>query len=321
MVCPKCGSPVGKNDEFCKSCGYPVPSGSPNGGKKKTPVFLLALIVVVEIAIIGVAIGLLLLKSPGDTKDSETTAKVEKIVTKDSEKEESKEKEADAEAEAKEDAEAESKNAKSNAEEQDAEKEADTEAEPESQAEPEPEPEPEPAPTVTPVPQNTPAPEAILVTDQNSIANIRAAYQKLTTDKVVSATASTTIQQTEVQNPPINMLDDDKMTNWQEGAQGSGLGEYADFVLNQQYTVTALTFRLGNWKTDRYFYGNNRPKTLQIQTGESAWTVTFPDKWDECAVQFSSPVLTDTLRITIADVYRGSDWDDTVITDACIWYQ
>ena len=41
MNCPKCGSPVGKNDEYCGSCGYHLnTSGEEKPKKKKSSVNL-----------------------------------------------------------------------------------------------------------------------------------------------------------------------------------------------------------------------------------------------------------------------------------------
>ena len=162
--------------------------------------------------------------------------------------------------------------------------------------------------------------EAAVITELKKVDEIRESYQRLTTDKVVEATASSTIQQDEVSNPPINILDDDSMSNWQEGLEGDGIGEYTYFKFDQEYSMEALTLRLGNWKTERYFYGNNRPKTLKFEAGGQTFTTTFPDEWTEFAVKFSSPVTTDELKITLQEVYKGDEWDDTVITDICFWY-
>lgn len=36
MNCPKCGSPVGKNDEYCGSCGYHLNTSGEQEQKKKS---------------------------------------------------------------------------------------------------------------------------------------------------------------------------------------------------------------------------------------------------------------------------------------------
>lgn len=333
MVCPKCGSPIGKNEQYCSNCGYPVSDVSGNGKKKSTG--LLVFIVVVEILLLAAVAGFLFVnmqknreetkteqsdgRESGEKKD--TSAKKDSSDDKDtSENTDASDKKDSGEEDTEENAEAEEKpEEKKLSAEPDPAKANSAEPEPEPEPGPEPRPESEPEPAPASASAQTPA-EAALITDPASIDGIRSAYQMLSTDKVLSASASTTIHQDKVQSPPINILDGDPMTNWQEGAAGSGIGEYVEFQFKQEYTVGALTLKLGNWKTDRYFYGNNRPRTLTISMNGQSWQKEFPDEWKECALQFTTPVVTDNLKITIDDVYRGSDWDDTVITDICVWH-
>ncbi len=147
-------------------------------------------------------------------------------------------------------------------------------------------------------------------------------YWKVTKDHLLKSTASSVIKQQEgVNNLPEFLFDGDIQTNWQEGTAGTGVGEYVSYEFKEVFTVNAMTFQLGNWKTKEYYYGNNRPKTLTIAMGGQSWTVTFPDEWVEFGLKFSSPVRTDDLKMTIDEVYKGSDWNDTVITDIGVWYE
>lgn len=59
-------------------------------------------------------------------------------------------------------------------------------------------------------------------------------------------------------------MDGDEVTSWQEGVEGPGIGETIYYKLDQEQPITYLTFKLGNWRNDKYFYGNNRPRTLTI---------------------------------------------------------
>lgn len=74
MNCPKCGSSVGKNDEYCGSCGYHLVhnGGTPAGQgphKKKKKSGLLIFTVILEIAAI-VAVACVLFFGFADKKDS-----------------------------------------------------------------------------------------------------------------------------------------------------------------------------------------------------------------------------------------------------------
>ena len=179
-----------------------------------------------------------------------------------------------------------------------------------------------PVPTDTPTPVVTEAPEPTLQTDAESLDYVRNNYIRLTEDDVAGADSSSVIKQDDIDNYPIYLFREDDQTNWQEGVSGPGIGEYVAYTLKQEYEIEAMSFRLGNWKTDRYFWGNNRPKTLEIIAGDNSWEITFPDEYKtEYVVTFNTPVKVTDLKFTIKDVYKGSQWDDTVITEISLWHE
>lgn len=96
---------------------------------------------------------------------------------------------------------------------------------------------------------------------------------------------------------------------------GSGIGESIVGYFSESCKVKYLMFRLGNWKTDRYFYGNNRPSCLRIQMEDFSTEINFPDKYQEFWVELSYPYETEYLSLTIEGVHAGTSWDDTPITD------
>lgn len=137
---------------------------------------------------------------------------------------------------------------------------------------------------------------------------------------VASADSSSVIQQDNgAVNTPIMIFDENIETNWQEGVDGSGIGEWIDAQFSQESQIKYLTFKLGNWKTNRYYYGNNKPKKMTITLGEFSDQIEFPDEWTEFCLEFSRPCEAESLFMTIDEVYRGTDWDDTCITDMRIF--
>ena len=134
--------------------------------------------------------------------------------------------------------------------------------------------------------------------------------------RVASAEASSVIQQDNgAVNTPMMMFDEIIETNWQEGGDGPGLGEWVDAKFSQESGIKYLTFKLGNWKTSRYYYGNNKPSKMTITVGEFSQQIEFPDEWTEFCLEFSRPCQADGIYMTIDEVYPGTDWDDTCITD------
>lgn len=166
----------------------------------------------------------------------------------------------------------------------------------------EPEPEPEPAP-------------AQISYTASMLVSGNAPTDDSKRIKVVSATASSTIEQEKTTNEPLLMFDNDYGTNWQEGVPGSGIGESVTAVFKQKEKVKYIGFRLGNWKTPDYYWGNHRPKKLTLELGSFRTQAEFPDTCEEYVMEITPACEADSLKITIDDVYPGANWDDTVISD------
>lgn len=133
---------------------------------------------------------------------------------------------------------------------------------------------------------------------------------------VSSAKASSTITQSSTDNSAMRMFDNTDKTSWQEGVSGYGEGETVDIYFDGTYELSYIAFKLGNWRNDKYYYGNAKPKTVTIDFGSAAAQVTFPDTDRTIQyVRLSNPVSTDHMRIRIDEVYPGTQWEDTCINE------
>lgn len=137
--------------------------------------------------------------------------------------------------------------------------------------------------------------------------------------EVISAYATSVIAQEGTSNEPIKVFDQKIDTNWQEGVSGPGIGQGFTAEFRNSEKVRYLAFMLGNWKTDRYYHGNNRPKTLTLELGDFKTQITFPDEWKEFYVEISPACEASALSVIIDEVYAGSSWDDTPITDISLF--
>ncbi len=95
--------------------------------------------------------------------------------------------------------------------------------------------------------------------------------------KVPAADASSTIDQSDigVSNAPVLMFDGRDDTSWQEGADGYGVGEYANCYFEEIMDIRYIGFKLGNWKSDKLYGENAKPRTLAIRIGDVEKEVTF----------------------------------------------
>ncbi len=132
---------------------------------------------------------------------------------------------------------------------------------------------------------------------------------------VIAANASSIVSQNVSPHEPMLLFDDNEETNWQEGVDGFGEGENVSFSFDRVYQVKYLAFKLGNWKSDDDYYANGRPKTLTIVLGDYSWDVTFNDERTTAWVELSQAVDADSMRVEIREVYPGTVWEDTCITD------
>lgn len=171
-------------------------------------------------------------------------------------------------------------------------------------------------PTPTPTPTPTLAPEYLTTVMKYEAASIDESKRV----SVPNAKASSVIKQEDLDNEPYLLFDYNEQTNWQEGVSGSGIGEYIKANLGKTEKIRYISFRLGNWKTDRYFTGNNYPTQLTLGFGGITKTVRFPGYVrEEFVVEIIPPCETSYLDIIIDEASRGSEWDDTVITDVSLF--
>lgn len=310
MNCPKCGSPVGKNDEYCGSCGYHLnTSGEEKPKKKKSGLMIFTIFL--EVIAIVVIVGAIFFVVHGDKETKKDGGIQTEADLNSSEKKEKTDSSSNEGEDGKSDS-------SSNAVEQEG---SDGTSDTENHA--------EPAPDGTANQDAGAEVEKItsaeLLEDSDLLKSVKKTYTRIGSGAITKADASSVIDQDLVGNEPIKAFDDNDSTDWQEGVDGPGIGEYLEFAFDKSYPVAYMTFKLGNWlpdKSDKYYWGNCRPKTLQIDSGNNSWNLIFPDGKEEFLVRLDPETDISNIKITIQDVYTDRiEWQDTAITDIGLWYK
>lgn len=172
-------------------------------------------------------------------------------------------------------------------------------------------------PTEAEEPTSTPAPVSYVASDiiASLVNKDSVDMSRLKDASILSADSSSVISQKNTDNSAYCLFDDNIQTNWQEGVDGSGIGQSVTAYFDGTEKVRCMLFKLGNWKTEEYFYGNNRPSKLGITIGDFSTEVEFPESWEEFCVELNHSYEASSITFTINDVYKGTNWDDTVITD------
>lgn len=124
-----------------------------------------------------------------------------------------------------------------------------------------------------------------------------------------------------IDNSGWSAFDGDSVTSWQEGVEGNGIGEYIGIRFDREYQVEAITLLLGNHRSDDLYVRNNVPKTLIINLDGQVFQVTFPKEKLEQVVEFSRPVPASSIRLTVQDVYPGTEYTDTIIAEVGVYGQ
>lgn len=136
---------------------------------------------------------------------------------------------------------------------------------------------------------------------------------------VISANATSTISQTKTNNNAMLLFDKKDDTSWQEGVSGYGINESVSFSFDDLHKVKYIAFKLGNWKNDKYYYGNAKPKTINLVFGDYSGQVTFTGERKVEWVEVSPSVNADSMRLELKDVYPGTSWEDTCISEVTVY--
>lgn len=136
---------------------------------------------------------------------------------------------------------------------------------------------------------------------------------------LVSATASSVVSQEGYDNSAIVAFDGKDETSWQEGVDGYGIGEYLTAYFQGTHDVKYIALKLGNWRSDDYYYQNCRPKKFTIQISDFSAQITVPDEKKEFFVELNEEYPAEAIRITIDDVYPGYQWEDTCIAEVKLY--
>ncbi len=115
----------------------------------------------------------------------------------------------------------------------------------------------------------------------------------------------------------------DPDTAWNEGAPGSGTGEYLDLVYPEGTVLTGMLIYPGFYSTDELFYQNNAPTSLKISCGDVTETVSigsYAEQWQNgfqgMYTDLETPIVcSGPVRVTIESIRTGNTYDDACISE------
>ena len=120
--------------------------------------------------------------------------------------------------------------------------------------------------------------------------------------------------------PATKVKDGYVATQWFEGDRGNGLGAWIRVDLGAEKTVTKVVLYAGDWKSQKDWQRANRPKELEVKFSDETteiWTLT--DEWKPQIFVPSKPKATSSIRFKIYQIYNGTAFPDTAISEILVF--
>lgn len=129
---------------------------------------------------------------------------------------------------------------------------------------------------------------------------------------------------------PYHAIDNNPSTAWVENAKGSGIGEWLKIDFIRPIQVSGMYIHNGYFRIEPRLGENNRVKKIRIHFSDGTSEVfDLPDPLTEdfetmksnqgYYVKFNKKVLTSSVKVEILDVYKGTRWDDTCISEILLF--
>jgi tetratricopeptide (TPR) repeat protein len=131
----------------------------------------------------------------------------------------------------------------------------------------------------------------------------------------------------------VDLVDENTNTAWVEGKEGSGIGEWVEIIFGDTFTgdfnnnsgyiftegreINEIKIINGYAKNKTIYYANNRVKKLKISFDDgTSFKAELDDGiFEPQIIQLPETKKVNDIKLTILDVYKGSKYDDTCISE------
>jgi len=116
------------------------------------------------------------------------------------------------------------------------------------------------------------------------------------------------------------LIDGDISTAWVEGMSGQGIRESVSIQFDDEYLINGIKINAGYQKNDELYNKNSRPAKIGIAFSDGTYEVHELD--DVNSVQdivFQKPIYSKSISLIIEDVYSGTKYEDTAISEISIY--
>lgn len=140
--------------------------------------------------------------------------------------------------------------------------------------------------------------------------------EEVSTSDISSITASSVLTDSLSTHYARLICDGNTSTAWTESVDGPGIGEFITIKFNGTYKMTNMRIYAGYQKTAVLYRANNRPKQITLTFSDGSQQVyTLTDQENAQTIKLDQAVDTQSVKITIDSVYKGTKYDDTCISE------
>lgn len=149
--------------------------------------------------------------------------------------------------------------------------------------------------------------------DEN--VNASSEVKQITMSNITGVAASSSLSEYDLTHSPDRLIDNDITKGWCEGVSGTGVGEYVLFSLDSICMVNELTIWNGYQKKDSLYSKNARVASLKLEFSDGASEmIAVSDSKGAQTISFPQH-NTSFIKVTIASIYSGTTYEDTVISE------
>ncbi len=110
-----------------------------------------------------------------------------------------------------------------------------------------------------------------------------------------------------------NLIDSNLSTCWADGVSSFGIGEYIVINFDKEYDIHGIEIWNGYQKSSDLFYKNSRPSSICVLTDRWKFDFSLEDRMGMQTFKLFGS--TRSVKIVINDVYPGTKYADTCISD------
>lgn len=121
--------------------------------------------------------------------------------------------------------------------------------------------------------------------------------------------------------PPEYVIDENYDTAWVEGVEGNGTNEWILLEADEEIEVNGMQIINGYLKTWDLYLQNNRLKKIVIEFSDNSTMEKElnNEMFNFQNIDFNKTIKTQFIKIIIVEVYEGSIYDDTCISEIRIY--